>query len=295
MKKIRSVVWFPAALSMLLCLSVLAGCTQSAGADTQSPAVQMETAGADTQPPAVQTETAGAAAAAEELSLAKCRAALEDIGSYESYHVVSDNQFEGEAALNNSSKTYYWKSGEDWLKISRIPMGAVLEDGTFMNSEDISYLCKDGNYYNTERDGYQDVYGVVHWGKSSAPQESAPWFYNFDAPWLCSFDWDAQEVRYVSALEEEDGQSIRIQVMAPYKNTQSESYNVEFYFDTNDCFRKAVVEVREEVAGEALNCRYTESVVTTEAAAIAAEIDAAYQNAVKGCGDKSCTVCYGED
>lgn len=268
MKKIRTVILFPAALCLLLFLSLFAGCTQSQAENTQPPMEETETMAA---------ETTAAAVSDEVLALAKCRAALEDIQSYDSYYVRSENQFYGDIALNDTSTTYYWKCGDDWLKACSIP-----EDGKSSFAWSFAYLCKDGMYYNTERDGYIDAEGTIHWGESTAAREDAPWYYTFDVPWLYQFDWDAQEVAYISAVNTGAGQSIRVQVLAPYPNDPlTETYTAEFYFDAEDRFERAVVMYgySDEALG-ATNNTYSFRVCSTEPEAVAAAIDWYAQNAV---------------
>lgn len=263
MKRIQTVILFPAALCLLLFLSLFAGCTQS----------QVET----TQPSTEETETTAAAVSDEVLALAKCRAALEDIQSYDSYYVRSENQFYGDIALNDTSTSYYWKCGDDWLNACSIP-----EDGKSSFAWSIAYLCKDGKYYNTERDGYIDAEGTIHWGETTPSRDDAPWYYTFDAPWLYQFDWDAQAVEYISTVNTGAGQSIRIQVLAPYPNDpQAETYTVEFYFDSEDRFDRAVVMYgySDEDLGTTSNS-YSFRIGSTDPEVIAADIDWYAQNTV---------------
>lgn len=257
MKKIRSTIWFPAVLSMLLCLSVLAGCTQSSGADTQ--------------PPAAQTAAAETTVSAEELSLAKCRAALEDIQSYEHYEVYSANQFEGENALNDSSNTRYWRHGEDRMYVTRIP-----EDGP-AGCTIVAMLCKDGEKYSGIIDEAEN--DVLWYDEITWPELIGA------GPWLYNFDWDAQEVQHVSTISESSGQSIRIQVLGPYAGSEIsvESYTAEFYFDPDNRFEKVVLVTYDTKSG--IRARYTESIVTTDGNVVAAEIDRQHQRALKHCAE----------
>lgn len=242
-------------LSVLLCLSVLTGCTKPSGTEPQ--------AGTE------ETETTGATAAAEELSLAKCRAALEDIRSYEHYEVYSVNQFEGENVLSDSSNTRYWKHGEDRMCVTRIP-----EDGP-AGCTIVAMLCKDGEKYSgiiCEAENDVFWYDEITWPELIGA-----------GPWLYSFDWDAQEVRHVSTISESSGQSIRIQVLGPYAGSEIsvESYTAEFYFDPDNRFEKVVLVTYDTESG--IRARYTESIVTTNENEVAAEIDRQYQRALEHC------------
>lgn len=246
----------------------------------------------------VAPETTAVSASEEEMALTKCRLALEDIQSQTTFSIKSVNQFTGEVILNDSSDTFYFKSGEDWVRYSRIPESGIL-DGKPVWFSIIAYMCADGKYYNTERDGYVDQDLVFHWGETSAPQDLCPWFYNFQGPWLYRFDWDAQEVSFVSKLEAGTGESIRLKVHAPYVEDAGESrnyadfYTAEIYFDAEGRFEKAVlIFFISESDGSQSSCTYTETILSTDEKMVNEELDY-YRNFVKnGCDDKTCTICH---
>lgn len=249
---------------------------------------------------AIQTETSPSSAIEAEMALTKCRLVLEDIQSQTVFSVRSANQFTGEVILNETSDTFYFKNGEDWVRYSRIPESGIL-DGKPVWFSIIAYMHADGKYYNTERDGYVDQDLIFHWGETSATQEQCPWFYDFQGPWIYSFDWDAQEVSFVSQLEAGTGESIRLKVHSPYKASESESrkyadfYTAEVYFDAEGRFEKAVlVFFITESDGSQSSCTYTETILSTDEEMVNNELNYYRNFAKNGCEDKSCTVCHGE-
>lgn len=289
MKKVNYTMLLAMLLSIMLCFSLMAGCVSSAGEETVAEAVP--TAAAETTAPATVS------VADEEMALMKCKASIEDIQSHEIYMVKSANQFGGDVILNDSSDTFYYKNGEDWVHYSQIPETGIV-DGEPVWFSIIAYMCKDGNYYNTERDGYVDSELTFHWGKTSADPKFAPWFYTYQAPWLYSFDWDAQEVSFVSQLSAGAGESIRIQINAPYgedteDNDYADSYTAELYFDAEGRFEKAIVMYYSTYYDENPSSHIrTETIQSTDPKSVAADIDYYAKTTLNGCGDKTCTACY---
>lgn len=62
-----------------------------------------------------------------------------------------------------------------------------------------------------------------------------------------------------------------------------ESYTAEFYFDPDNRFEKVVLVTYNTESGT--RASYTESIVTTDADTVAAEIDRQYERALKYCSD----------
>lgn len=275
-------------LAMLLCFSLMVGCSQRAPEETEI-TVTNEVS---------ESVVTTISVSDEEMALMKCKAAIEDIQSYEAYQLKSANQFEGEDVVNDTSDSFYSKDGEDWVQYTRIPESGIL-DGEPVWFSIIAYMCKDGNYYNTEREGYVDAAGIFHWGKSEADPELSPWFYTYPAPWLYKFDWEAQDVTFVSQLAAGAGESIRIQIHAPYsEDTEyqdfADSYTAELYFNAEGRFEKAMVMFYATYSGSTPTSYIrTETIVSTDPEEVADDIDFHYQNALNGCGDETCTVCYG--
>lgn len=292
MKKMNFTMLIAMLLSIMLCFSLMMGCSSSPAPETE---ISVSTVPTEDANPAAETTVS---VSDEEMALLKCKTAIEDIQSYETYMVKSANQFDGEDVLNDTSDTFYYKDGDDWIRYTRIPESGIL-DGEPVWFSIIAYMCKDGTYYNTEREGYVDSDLVFHWGKSEADPELSPWFYTYQAPWLYSFDWDAQEVSFVSQLTAGNGESIRIQIHAPYAedtdyNDYADSYNAELYFDAEGRFEKAIV-MFYSTYYESNPTSYirTETILSTDPGAVVTDMDYYYQFAANGCGDESCTVCYG--
>ena len=274
----------------LLCTFTFAGCAPASQEAVPTNAEVIATV--------VQPETTAASVSEEEMALMKCRLAIEDIQSYESYSVKSANSFDSEMIINDTSDTYYLKNGEDWVRYTMIPETGIL-DGEPVWFSVIAYMCADGKYYNTERDGYVDSDLVYHWGETSAPQDLCPWFYDPQAPWIFRFDWDAQDITFVSKLEAGTGESIRLKIHAPYLENTEESrncadfYTAEIYFDAEGRFEKAVlIFYITESDGSQSSCNYTETIYATDPEQVNNELDYFRNFARNGCGDKTCTVCY---
>lgn len=296
MKRIHYTMRLAMLLSILLCFSLFSACSGAADQESEITAA--------TQPAETVETTAGTATETtvsvsdEETALMKCKLALEDIQSYDTYLAKSFNQFEGEAILNDTSETFYTKDGEDWLQYTKIPETGIL-DGEPVWFSCIAYMCKDGNYYNTERDGYMDSDFFFHWGKTTASEEDSPWFYTYRGPWIYTFDWEAQEVTLISQLKAGTGESIRLQVNAPYaEDTEYEdyadSYTAELYFDAEGRFEKAIVMYYATRTGSGTECYIrTETIRSIDPQEVANDFDYYVKMAIDGCGDESCTVCYG--
>lgn len=200
-----------------------------------------------------------------ETELAACRAALEEIRNREDYHIWILGENEGENILNGTNDREYWKHGSDWLRVIRIPESGILDDSVVRESISAA-MCYDGSYFENKTDRL----GNILWNPVDEAEEVTPW--------LFSFDWDAQEVRYINTEENGLGRSVQLQVLSPYELPEgtAQSYTVEFFFKTDGDFYKAVLRASCEEMGIA-DSMY---LVSTNAERIAEDIEEQYQRAV---------------
>lgn len=180
-------------------------------------------------------EVSDSNSAAIEADLALCKAAVEEVQRHDYIAIQEDNQFRGEDILNDTNSVMFMKSGEDLYRNVSIPQDAFLDDIPVF-SRDQRILYKDGAYFNDFFNGYTTIENgteQTHWGASTmSEQENA---LSCPLPWLLRFDWDAQEIQYISTLEIGEQTAVRIQIMGAYlPDTICESYTAEFFFNQDD-------------------------------------------------------------
>ncbi len=168
--------------------------------------------------PGIQTASAGEQAAGqnqegEEMALLqRCREALEQLQSQESYSVKLQKDNYGGPGLNDTSLTYYHQSGEDWLMLTQVP-----DEGFESGYGQFGYLFADGAYYQNASGGWEPMDGQ-----------------SLRRPWPGAFNWDAQQIQFISALSAGEGQCITLEVMAPYypgREGSYESYQMQLFLD----------------------------------------------------------------
>ncbi len=159
---------------------------------------------------------------ARDLWLFQCKDVIDQIQSLNSYHIQAEWAFDGDLILNDSSRLDYLKSGDTFLKIGYIP-----DD----NSTTAELQAGNSFYSSVSYDG------SIHW------EESEPLDLNVIAPWLYTFEWDFRTVGVSSRKENREGYSIGVHIDEPYRESydHGDSYEVEFYFDTQDRFQYAVL------------------------------------------------------
>ncbi len=142
--------------------------------------------------------------------LKQCSGALNDLQNRDSYTVKSVTNNFGGPILNETSSYLFYKRGQDWLKLGQIP-----DEGFDRGFWPTGFMFVDGIYYDnlvTEWDENEDIL----WGVGEYQPTAMPW--------ITRFDWDAQEVAFVSAAPAGSGQCITLQVMAPYRPENEASY-----------------------------------------------------------------------
>ncbi len=171
----------------------------------------------------------------EEVYLERCRTFLEELQSCESYSVQVDRSNYGGRALNDTSTEFYYIRGTDWMRMISIPQDGIL-DGIPVWESKFGEMYLDGQYYDNMANSSLTENREVHWGKTDTIYQNMLWFHRFD--------WDAQDVLYVSHTPAGHGMCITFQVMAPYYESYGESYGhyfVNFIFDGEIVFQRAEI------------------------------------------------------
>ncbi len=157
----------------------------------------------------------------EQSYMEKCRRALEQLRGEGSYTVSSHTTNYGDVILNNTSSYSFSKDGEDWVKLSQIP-----DEGFEHGFLPIGHMCVDGKYYDNEESRWDENEDIL-WGEA----EYKP----MAMPWIATFQWEDQDVLFVSHTPAGGGQCITMQVMAPYRQEENiyGDYQMAFLFDEN--------------------------------------------------------------
>lgn len=223
-----------------------------------------------------------------EAALLKCRTALESIQKEPYVSVESHTRNEGGPVLNDTSDEWYHTDGKDWLRLIHIP-----EDGWHgMHAS----LRMDGQTYATDDVGMVSEDLVYHFGKT---QEDHGY-----APWLLAFQWDSDKVEFVSSEPEGEGTCVRFLVKEQYPLEGldcriSDQYPVEFHFDGEGRFEKAVLsydmEFGKQYVRGVTSATRTEWIGSVDQTQVLKELDRFRGYARNGCGDPDCPVCYGTE
>ncbi len=157
--------------------------------------------------------------------LQQCRKALEALQTQESYTVKIQSSHYGGPVLNDTTTSWYYQNGADWLLTHQIR-----DEGFVRGFATFGYLLKDGVFYTNA--GWDENEEIL-WGED----EEDP----LVKPWIARFDWDAQEISYVSCLPAGRGQCITLRVMAPYYSNREDVYDyyqMQLYFNGNREFER---------------------------------------------------------
>ena len=226
-----------------------------------------------------------------EADMALCKEAVRNIQREEFVELQQLQQNQGEDVLNETSTITFLKSGEDLYRCVSIPIDAYLDETPIFTREH-RLLRYDGAYFNDFYNGYttaDDTGEQTHWGESTMSEQDE--LLSSRAPWLLSFDWEAQEVRYVSTVQIGEQKAVRLQIFGEYlPNTICDSYTAEFYFDQEDQLdhvetvasyvRKPRAGIPEE-HGPAIQETSTQRVISADQTRITRTIEEAYQQALE--------------
>lgn len=226
---------------------------------------------------------------AGEEALLQCRAALESIQSEQYIRVESHSEYEGGIILNDTSDEWYHTDGKDWLRLIHIP------DAGWHGMH--ASLCVDGQIYATDEVGMITEDLEYHFGKTQLDYEYAPW--------LLVFQWGGDKVEFVSSEPTEEGTCVRFLVKEEYPLEgfdckTSDRYPVEFYFDGEGRFEKAVLSYdmdfgKQPYIGGVANVTKTEWIGSADQTQVLEELDRFRDRALNGCGDPDCEICYGAE
>ncbi len=224
------------------------------------------------------------------VDIALCRKALEEIQSNSHIIIDKDQRNRGEDILNDTSKGFFMKSGEDLYCVNSIPQSGIL-DGIPVWESSFRTLKKGNEYFNDYNDGYlvtTETELQHHFGKSSFTQEENEKCISI--PWLLRYQWNESEVKYVSTVSTGEQKSVRLQIEAPfYPDAAGENYTAEFFFKDNTFDRVELVAYYGNTwttgAGETgvswADVTITEHVETTDSKIIQAEMDRLYASVLE--------------
>ena len=208
-------------------------------------------------------------------ALGKCRAVLELIQGSDSYWLHSEKTNEGGLVLNDTSSAEYYRDGEDWMTIFQIPESGIV-DGVPVWFSAWGYMLVDGKYFSNEANPGVNAEMQIYWSECEKPDVSEPW--------LAAYEWNEEEITFVSRVSDGAGEYILLQIDALYPDYEYSypSYTVSFWFDGNGAFRYA--EVRGAVMENgADDCHFLdrESIYTLVQTDIRREIDNQYKRATE--------------
>lgn len=208
-------------------------------------------------------------------ALGKCRAVLELIQGSDSYWLHSEKTNEGGLVLNDTSSAEYYRDGEDWMTIFQIPESGIV-DGVPVWFSAWGYMLVDGKYFSNEANPGVNAEMQIYWSECEKPDVSEPW--------LAAYEWNEEEITFVSRVSDGAGEYILLQIDALYPDYEYSypSYTVSFWFDGNGAFRYA--EVRGAVMENGADDYHfldRESIYTLVQTDIRREIDNQYKRATE--------------
>ena len=208
-------------------------------------------------------------------ALGKCRAVLELIQGSDSYWLHSEKTNEGGLVLNDTSTAEYYRDGEDWMTIFQIPESGIV-DGVPVWFSAWGYMLVDGKYFSNEANPGVNAEMQIYWSECEKPDVSEPW--------LAAYEWNEEEITFVSRVSDGAGEYILLQIDALYPDYEYSypSYTVSFWFDGNGAFRYA--EVRGAVMENGADDYHfldRESIYTLVQTDIRREIDNQYKRATE--------------
>lgn len=163
--------------------------------------------------------------------MTRCRDVLEQVQSSEGYQILTYQQNWGERALNRTSMAGFWKFGDNWLSMNRIPTAPP--DNVY------AYLYWDGEYWNTETTGGFDEEGYLLWDNRF--EREAP------EPWLAAFQWSDEKISLVSVEDTAQQRIVHLSVSEPYTEDDwmaEAGYSVDFVFSEDGSFSHAVTTIQ---------------------------------------------------
>lgn len=190
----------------------------------------------------------------EKEALEQCRTVLEQIQTSGAFKIET-KQENGAFALNETSLRTAWGCGEDRLHIDIIP-----ESG---GSSSFCGLLVDGTRYECDSDR--------QW------REIQRW--DWQDPWLYSFQWDESVISYQGTTTNENGISVMLRIDQPFAEGENEqpNYFVNFEFDGTGAFRDVYIQTN---VFTTYAITRTETIVSLDPETVNGEIQQEYQQAL---------------
>ena len=167
----------------------------------------------------------------QEEAMTRCREVLDQVQNSEGYQILTYQENWGEMVLNDTSVSSFWKSGDNWLSMNRIPTAPP--DNVY------AYLYWDGEYWNTETTGGFDEEGHLLWDNRF--DREAP------EPWLAAFRWSDEKISLSSVEDAAQQRIVHLSVSEPYTEddwTAEAGYSVDFVFSEDGSFSYAVTTIQ---------------------------------------------------
>ena len=198
----------------------------------------------------------------EEEAMARCQEVLEQVQSSEGYQILIYQENLGDLALNETSMGSFWKSGDNWLSMYRIP--------TEPPHSIFAYLHWDGVYWDNETTGGFDENGCILW--ESWKTEEVP------EPWLAAFQWSDEKISQLSMEDTSQQRIVRLTVSEPYVEGEwitEAGYSVDFVFNRDSTFSHVITHTQNfsEQEGE-FGYNRTMYIQTLDTSAVTADIEA---------------------
>lgn len=184
-----------------------------------------------------------------------CRAMLESFQSG-SYYVRREGEKAGVAAANQSF--LYHEGDRLW----------ITSNGAEKATKYHGNLSVDGTLFMAAAGAESE--GEIQWQKADAVNFSAA------QPWLASFVWNPDTVAYMGQVE--GSYMLRVDEPYPDGSGTSDYYFVNFNFDESGTFTG--IDISANLFTE-IEQNYIETIVTTDPAVVAAEINREYQRALE--------------
>lgn len=167
----------------------------------------------------------------QEEAMTRCREVLDQVQNSEGYQILTYQENWGEMVLNDTSVSSFWKSGDNWLSMNRIPTAPP--DNVY------AYLYWDGEYWNTETTGGFDEEGHLLWDNRF--DREAP------EPWLAAFRWSDEKISLSSVEDAAQQRIVHLSVSEPYTEddwTAEAGYSADFVFSEDGSFSYAVTTIQ---------------------------------------------------
>lgn len=190
---------------------------------------------------------------AEAQAFAKCRAVMDAVQSG-SYHITAQSHYNTDTANRDTSTEYFYSDG-DWLRITH---NSLSERHAALSANDRLFTSR----------GEEDLI----WTEDTSAGD-------YEDPWLGSFLFIRHNVTYMDTLTDTEGECVMYRCDVYYNDTAGypPDYFVRFYFDPDGNFIKVQIEVDMLQDDDLI---VTESIVSLDTEAIAAEIQKEYQRAI---------------